>query len=78
MLVQDAKGNDVDLSVYKGKVLLIVNVASKWYLPWMFSFLHFFFAVRNKKEVIFFSLLFTPDLLQWTDKRKLHGVESTV
>uniref|UniRef100_A0A7N2N7S0 Glutathione peroxidase n=1 Tax=Quercus lobata TaxID=97700 RepID=A0A7N2N7S0_QUELO len=25
----DAKGNDVDLSTYKGKVLLIVNVASK-------------------------------------------------
>ncbi|KVH91866.1 Glutathione peroxidase [Cynara cardunculus var. scolymus] len=29
--VKDAKGNDVDLSVYKGKVVLIVNVASKWY-----------------------------------------------
>jgi len=29
--LQDAKGNDVDLSTYKGKVLLIVNVASKWY-----------------------------------------------
>ncbi|KAJ0594431.1 putative glutathione peroxidase [Helianthus annuus] len=27
--MQDAKGNDVDLSVYKGKVVLIVNVASK-------------------------------------------------
>ncbi|XP_010529569.1 PREDICTED: probable phospholipid hydroperoxide glutathione peroxidase [Tarenaya hassleriana] len=27
--VKDAKGNDVDLSVYKGKVLLIVNVASQ-------------------------------------------------
>ncbi|KAJ0769525.1 putative glutathione peroxidase [Helianthus annuus] len=27
--VRDAKGNDVDLSVYKGKVVLIVNVASK-------------------------------------------------
>ncbi|KAJ0802736.1 Glutathione peroxidase 1 [Helianthus annuus] len=27
--VKDAKGNDVDLSVYKGKVVLIVNVASK-------------------------------------------------
>jgi Glutathione peroxidase len=30
-LHQDAKGNDVDLSIYKGKVLLIVNVASQWY-----------------------------------------------
>lgn len=29
-LSQDAKGNDVDLSIYKGKVLLIVNVASQW------------------------------------------------
>ncbi|KAF7818296.1 putative glutathione peroxidase 5 [Senna tora] len=26
---QDSRGNDVDLSIYKGKVLLIVNVASK-------------------------------------------------
>jgi hypothetical protein len=29
--VQDASGKDVDLSTYKGKVLLIVNVASQWY-----------------------------------------------
>nr|XP_029117877.1 probable phospholipid hydroperoxide glutathione peroxidase isoform X2 [Elaeis guineensis] len=27
--LKDARGNDVDLSVYKGKVLLIVNVASQ-------------------------------------------------
>ncbi|KAL6502313.1 hypothetical protein OROHE_024591 [Orobanche hederae] len=27
--VKDAKGKDVDLSIYKGKVLLIVNVASQ-------------------------------------------------
>ncbi|KAK9156486.1 hypothetical protein Scep_003060 [Stephania cephalantha] len=27
----DAKGTDVDLSTYKGKALLIVNVASQWY-----------------------------------------------
>ncbi|KAK4726392.1 hypothetical protein R3W88_031309 [Solanum pinnatisectum] len=27
--LKDAIGNDVDLSIYKGKVLLIVNVASK-------------------------------------------------
>lgn len=31
LVVQDASGKDVDLSVYKGKVLLIVNVASQWY-----------------------------------------------
>ncbi|KAJ0105985.1 hypothetical protein Patl1_17776 [Pistacia atlantica] len=29
--VKDARGNIVDLSIYKGKVLLIVNVASQWY-----------------------------------------------
>lgn len=28
---QDSRGKDVDLSAYKGKVLLVVNVASKWY-----------------------------------------------
>lgn len=28
-VVKDARGNDVDLSIYKGKVLLIVNVASQ-------------------------------------------------
>ncbi|KAL6214736.1 hypothetical protein ACLB2K_014168 [Fragaria x ananassa] len=28
-IVKDTKGNDVDLSIYKGKVLLVVNVASK-------------------------------------------------
>ncbi|XP_059438362.1 probable glutathione peroxidase 5 [Corylus avellana] len=27
--VKDAKGKDVELSIYKGKVLLVVNVASK-------------------------------------------------
>ncbi|XP_022845508.1 probable phospholipid hydroperoxide glutathione peroxidase [Olea europaea var. sylvestris] len=27
--VKDANGNNVDLSMYKGKILLIVNVASK-------------------------------------------------
>ncbi|XP_074332616.1 putative phospholipid hydroperoxide glutathione peroxidase isoform X1 [Apium graveolens] len=30
--VKDGKGNDVELSKYKGKVLLIVNVASQWYV----------------------------------------------
>lgn len=29
VILQDAKGNDVHLNIYKGKVLLIVNVASK-------------------------------------------------
>jgi glutathione peroxidase-family protein len=29
--VLDASGKDVDLSTYKGKLLLILNVASQWY-----------------------------------------------
>ena len=29
-LLQDIHGNDTSLSEYSGKVLLIVNVASKW------------------------------------------------
>lgn len=33
--VQDAKGKDVDLSIYKGKVLLVVNVASKWFFTFL-------------------------------------------
>ncbi|XP_021911492.1 probable glutathione peroxidase 4 [Carica papaya] len=28
-IVKDCRGQDVDLSIYKGKVLLVVNVASK-------------------------------------------------
>ncbi|CAN6718769.1 unnamed protein product [Malus baccata var. baccata] len=27
--IKDVKGNDVDLSLYKGKILLVINVASK-------------------------------------------------
>ncbi|GAY40730.1 hypothetical protein CUMW_054250 [Citrus unshiu] len=34
--VKDSKGKDVDLSIYKGKVLLIVNVASKWFVSFSF------------------------------------------
>lgn len=30
-VMQDIDGKDVSLSKYKGKVLLIVNVASKWF-----------------------------------------------
>jgi len=29
--MQDIDGKDVPLSEFKGKVLLIVNVASRWY-----------------------------------------------
>ena len=33
--LEDAEGKSVNLSIYKGKVLLIVNVASKWYTPYL-------------------------------------------
>ncbi|KAL8262122.1 hypothetical protein R6Q59_026171 [Mikania micrantha] len=39
-IVKDNTGKDVNLSIYKGKVLLIVNVASKWFC---FSFRFQFF-----------------------------------
>ncbi|KAI6695609.1 hypothetical protein NL676_023319 [Syzygium grande] len=31
MMMQDSKGDEVYLSAYEGKVLLVVNVASNWY-----------------------------------------------
>ncbi|RRT62156.1 hypothetical protein B296_00004277 [Ensete ventricosum] len=36
-VVQDGSSRDVDLGIYKGKVLLVVNVASKWYSALGFS-----------------------------------------
>ncbi|RZC57547.1 hypothetical protein C5167_004852 [Papaver somniferum] len=30
--VKDGRGNDVDLSTYRGNFLLIVSVASQWYV----------------------------------------------
>lgn len=44
--MQDGKGKDVDLSIYKGKVLLVVNVASKWFGP-AFSFFSLFHSCSN-------------------------------
>lgn len=35
VVLQDAKGTDVNLGIYKGKVLLIVNVASQWYVAYI-------------------------------------------
>ncbi|KAJ8437342.1 hypothetical protein Cgig2_009682 [Carnegiea gigantea] len=40
--VKDSKGKDVDLSIYKGRVLLVVNVASQWFSA-PSSFFFFFF-----------------------------------
>jgi len=71
--LQDARGNDVELSRYKGKVLLIVNVASQW-LKFLYSF---------PDSLMSFSLLFMcvflPDLvsLQWSDKFQLYWVGIT-
>lgn len=33
LFLQDARGKDVNLSTYKGKVIIVVNVASKWFNP---------------------------------------------
>uniref|UniRef100_A0A2P2K6Z2 Glutathione peroxidase n=1 Tax=Rhizophora mucronata TaxID=61149 RepID=A0A2P2K6Z2_RHIMU len=41
--VKDSRGRDVDLGNYKGKVLLVVNVASKWSFP--FHLLAFLFSL---------------------------------
>lgn len=41
--MQDIDGKDVSLGKFKGKVLLIVNVASKWYVltpEWRFAALY--------------------------------------
>lgn len=50
--VQDSRGKDVDLSIYKGKVLLVVNVASKWLFFPSCSIL-FFFRFGNISECLF-------------------------
>ena len=44
---QDCNGKEVSLETYKGKVLLVVNVASKWYhlFPWQLIELFFFWLV---------------------------------
>ncbi|XP_042414353.1 probable glutathione peroxidase 5 isoform X3 [Zingiber officinale] len=39
--VKDGNGRDADLGIYKGKVLLVVNVASKWYKGKDFEILAF-------------------------------------
>ncbi|CAH8378943.1 unnamed protein product [Eruca vesicaria subsp. sativa] len=43
--VKDSSGKEVDLSVYQGKVLLVVNVASKW------SFSFFLFVVNLYPQI---------------------------
>lgn len=47
MFVQDVKGKDVDLSVYRGKVVMVVNVASQWYSSYS-ALLAFISSVKRK------------------------------
>ncbi|KAG8375053.1 hypothetical protein BUALT_Bualt10G0059900 [Buddleja alternifolia] len=49
--VKDIRGNDVPLSNYLGKVLLIVNVASKWYMAT-------FAALRFASSSVHFDIFF--------------------
>ncbi|KAJ0052662.1 hypothetical protein Pint_03372 [Pistacia integerrima] len=63
--VKDSRGKDVDLSIYKGKVLLVVNVASKWY---SFSPLFFLSASGFGLDFcFFFTLLFAVSNSGFTD-----------
>lgn len=45
---QDSKGKDVNLDCYKGKVLLVVNVASKWWGGPSFLLLFFHFLCLSE------------------------------
>lgn len=60
ILWQDISGNDVSLEKYKGKVLLIVNVASQWYL--LFSLISLvalkcvYTSLFHDKHLIFYKL----------------------
>ncbi|KAH1235622.1 putative phospholipid hydroperoxide glutathione peroxidase [Glycine max] len=65
--VKDAKGNDINLGDYKGKVLIIVNVASQWYLPNShFSQSLFYFGLTNSNYT---------ELSQLYEKYKQKGLE---
>ncbi|OAY66619.1 putative glutathione peroxidase 4 [Ananas comosus] len=44
--VKDSSGKEVDLGVYKGKVLLVVNVASKWFLVNIVTILWIAFPIQ--------------------------------
>ena len=55
--VKDIDGSDVSLANYKGKVLLIVNVASKYGLtPLLVS--------KDGKTILRFEPMVTPDMLE--------------
>lgn len=52
---QDIGGNDVSLSNYRGKVLLIVNVASNWYSFFLFFLEVFLISRTSNRELRFHS-----------------------
>jgi len=49
-LKQDARGKDVNLNAYRGKVLLVVNVASKWLAQYCFVL---FLNGQKKTKLVF-------------------------
>ncbi|CAH2051007.1 unnamed protein product [Thlaspi arvense] len=80
--LQDAKGNDVDLSIYKGKVMIMVNVASQWFFltlpdPRMGTGLKK--RVKSSfEENLPLVLTFNSYPMQRLDQFKLHRVEQVV
>ncbi|KAH9621247.1 hypothetical protein KSS87_011967 [Heliosperma pusillum] len=63
--VKDSRGRDVELSIYKGKVLLVVNVASKWsffihLLLQFHSIFLFYVNMRPSHIVKYFEILAFP------------------
>ena len=83
-IYQDARGNDVDLSIYKGKGLLIVNVASQWYdTDWTvilglfdYSFVPSF-GLLDKASYSNFSLSDAVGLLIQTTQKWLNCMRNT-
>lgn len=78
--IQDARGQDVDLSIYKGKVLLVVNVASKWFSLFLATSLCSTPTPHPKNEVInldFDDWTFVA-LLQWIYRFELHAVDRSL
>ena len=78
-LLQDARGNDVDLSIYKGKAPLIVNVASQWYYLFVLFIIFVLHTVMyielQRSDVTYLHVGF---LMQWLDQFELHGAGSVV
>lgn len=73
-MVKDAKGEDVDLSIYRGKVVLVVNVASKW--------LVFFCSVPRFSWLLEFQGFLFLEKFEWFGQRlhrfKLHPAHRTL